>query len=77
MIKNNEIKIDIVNNGNKKEFDDIKIDKYASNSNNKNLKFKIFQKNNSIIFKDITTDCDTEEKEKILADKFKIIFKKR
>ena len=76
MIKNNEIKIDIVNNGNKKEFDDIKIDKYASNSNNKNLKFKIFQKNNSIIFKDITTDCDTEEKEKILADKFKIIFKK-
>ena len=76
MIKNNEIKVDIVNNGNKKEFDDIKIDKYASNSNNKNLKFKIFQKNNSIIFKDITTDCDTEEKEKILADKFKIIFKK-
>ena len=76
MIKNNEIKIDIVNNGNKKEFDDIKIDKYASNSNNKNLKFKIFQKNNSIIFKDITTDCETEEKEKILADKFKIIFKK-
>jgi hypothetical protein len=76
MIKNKEIKVDIVNNGNKKEFDDIKIDKYASNSNNKNLKFKIFQKNNSIIFKDITTDCETEEKEKILADKFKIIFKK-
>ena len=76
MIKNNEIKVDIVNNGNKKEFDDIKIEKYASNTNNKKLKFKIFQKNNSIIFKDITTDCDTDEKEKILADKFKIIFQK-
>ena len=76
MIKNNEIKVDIVNNGNKKEFDDIKIEQYASNTNNKNLKFKIFQKNNSIIFKDITTDCDNDDKEKILVDKFKIIFKK-
>ena len=73
MIKNNEIKVDIVNNGNKKEFDDIKIEQYASNTNNKNLKFKIFQKNNSIIFKDITTDCDNDDKEKILVDKFKII----
>ena len=50
--------------------------KYVFNSNNKNLKFKIFQKNNSIIFKDITTDCDKDDKEKILVDKFKIIFKK-
>ena len=50
MINNNEIKVDIVKNGNKKEFDDIKIDKYASNTNNQNLKFKIFQKNNSSIF---------------------------
>ena len=60
MIKNKEIKVDIVNNGNKKEFDDIKIDKYASNTNNQNLKFKIFQKNNSSIYKDINTNCKTK-----------------
>ena len=41
---NKEIKVDIINNENKKEFEDIKIEKYATNTNNKELKFKNFSK---------------------------------
>ena len=62
---------------NKKEYKDIEIKKYAKNLNEKVLKFKIFQKNNIIFFDEITKDCaENEEKEKELADKYKIIFKR-
>jgi hypothetical protein len=66
-----EIKIE-----NKNDIKDVEINEYEENLNNKVLKFKIYQKYNSIYINDITKDCEEENKEKELADKVKIIFKK-
>ena len=76
ILNQNNIKLENVEL-NKKEYKDIEIKKYAKNLNEKVLKFKIFQKNNIIFFDEITKDCaENEEKEKELADKYKIIFKR-
>ena len=66
-----EIKIE-----NKNDIKDVEINEYEENLNNKVLKFKMYQKYNSIYINDITKDCEEENKEKELADKVKIIFKK-
>ena len=66
-----EIKIE-----NKNDIKDVVINEYENNLNNKVLKFKMYQKYNSIYINDITKDCEEENKEKELADKVKIIFKK-
>ena len=77
LLQNNNIKIEDIKAENKKEIQNIKIDEYEKNANEKNLKFKLFQKNNIIYFNDITKDCGDEgEKEKEIVDKCKIIFKK-
>ena len=77
VLQNNNIKIEDIKIENKKEFKDIEIKNYEKNSNEKELKFKIFQKNNIIYFNDITKDCGEKgDKEKELVDKCKIIFKK-
>ena len=77
LLQNNNIKIEDIKAENKKEIQNIKIDEYEKNSNEKDLKFKLFQKNNIIYFNDITKDCGDEgEKEKELVDKCKIVFKK-
>ena len=76
ILRNNKIQIENINNNDKKEYKDIKINKFASNSNNKELKYKIFQKNNVIYLNDITKDCEEKSKELELVDKVKIIFKK-
>ena len=59
-----EIKIE-----NKNDIKDVEINEYEENLNNKVLKFKMYQKYNSIYINDITKDCEEENKEKELADK--------
>ena len=69
----NDIKIEIKNEENK-EIKNIDIKEYSTNLDKKELRFKFFTKNNTLVFKDITKDC--EEKENEFAEKFKVILKK-
>ena len=73
ILKENDIKLEIKNDQ-KNEYNDIEIKEYAKNLDNKILKYKIIQKYNTIMFKDITKE--SEEKENEMAEKFKIILKK-
>lgn len=73
ILKENDIKLEIKNDQ-KNEYNDIDIKEYAKNLDNKILKYKIIQKYNTIMFKDITKE--SEEKENEMAEKFKIILKK-
>ena len=65
----------INDNKNKINIENKKIDKYES-INNKTKIFKITQFYNKILFKDITNNCENEEKENELVQKLKITFKK-
>ena len=77
LLQNNNIKIEDIKIENKKEIQNINIEEFEKNSNEKELKFKLFQKNNIIYFNEITKDCgENGDKEKDLVDKCKIIFKK-
>ena len=73
ILAENDIKIEIKNEENK-EIKNIDIKEYATNLDKKELRFKFFTKNNTLVFKDITKDC--EEKENEFAEKFKVILKK-
>jgi len=56
---------------------DIEIKVFEKTTKEKNKKYKIVQKNNKIIFAEISKDCnDEEDKEKDIADKVKIVLKK-
>ena len=65
----------INDNKNKINIENKKIDKYES-INNKTKIFKITQFYNKILFKDITNNCENEEKENELVQKLKVTFKK-
>jgi len=73
ILKEKDIKIDIKEVKNK-EYKNIEIKEYATNLDKKELKFKIFNKNNTICFKDITKDCSDKENEYV--EKCKVILKK-
>ena len=73
ILAENDIKVEIKNEENK-EIKNIDIKEYATNLDKKELRFKFFTKNNTLVFKDITKDC--EEKENEFAEKFKVILKK-
>ena len=56
---------------------DIEIKEFEKTTKEKDKKYKIVQKNNKIIFAEISKDCnDEEDKEKDIADKVKIVLKK-
>ena len=73
VLKENDIKIEIKEVENK-EIKNKEIKKYATNLDGKELRLKLYNKNSTIYFKDITKDC--LEKENEYAEKFKVILKK-
>ena len=72
--KNNQMDLED-NKKNNKYFESKKIDKYEA-INNKTKIFKIAQYYNKILFKDITNNCENEQKENEFVQKIKITFKK-